>query len=326
MADAGEIKNMNTNAIRHVLKQKGPISKNRLARETGLSFPTISRAVDTLVAAGELLDKGAEKSTGGRCAQLYAINPTFKVTLSMRLEAQELGWFISDLTGNQLEAGTEICEGILQTIDTLIMRVQERYSQLGAISMGVAGTVHEGVVTEAFGYDELRGVNLSAYLNHRFGLPAVVEGDMQIVSTGYWSFCPASIRAVVCIYLGKIGIGGGIVIDGKAWNGASSFAGELHYLPIENNLKYAKTNFEHADIVEYYGKIIRSYVSILNPDRIVLYENRLISGQDEAIRRECEKYLPPQAVPIIKISAAFDEHYERGLFVLAENLLAETVY
>ncbi|KKO55310.1 ROK family protein [Paenibacillus sp. DMB20] len=323
MADAAEIKNINTNTIRRVLKQKGIMSKNMLARETGLSFPTVSRVVDSLVKAGELMDKGVGKSTGGRCAQLYAMNPTFKVTLSISLEAQELNWIVHDLFGEPLDSGTENCKGILQTIDTLVMRVQARYPQLGAIAMGLAGTVHQGIVTEAFGYDELRGVNLTAYLNHISGLPAVVEGDMQIVSTGYWSNYGHSSRAVVCIYLGKIGIGGGIVIDGKVWNGVSSFAGELHYLPIEHNFEYAKTHFEGADIVDYYARVVRSYVSLLNPDRIVLYENELISGKAHEIRKECAKNLPAHAIPHIEMIRSFKEDYERGLSVFAERLLTE---
>ncbi len=322
MADAGELKNMNTGAIRRILKAKGTMSKNELARETGLSFPTIGRAVDSMLSTGELLEKGAGTSTGGRCAQLYAINPLYRVITSLYLEAEELHWFISDLSGECVERGKEICdEGILKTIDTLIRRIQVRYPQLGAIAMGVAANVREGIMQRSFGYSELWGVNLSAYLNNISGLPCAVEGDMQIVSTGFWSRCIPPKKAVVCIYLGKMGIGGGAVIDGRAWHGASAFAGELHYLPIEHNMEYAQTHFKGADIVDYYSKIITSYIAILNPDRIILYDNELISGQANDIRIESVKNIPPHNIPQIEVSNEFEEDYRRGLFVFGNRLL-----
>ncbi len=322
MADAGEIKNMNTQAVRRVMLQKGIISKNELARETGLSFPTISRTIDQLVAAGELEQKGSSNSTGGRSAQLYAVNPVFMVSLSLRIEADKLNWFVSDLFGTSLESGLELCpDGIIQTIDTLIMRVQVRYPQLKAIAAGLAATVHRGTVTECFAHEELRGVNLSQHIMDISKLPCAVEGDMHVVSTGYWVNCSHSPKAVACIYLGAGGLGSGIVIEGKAWHGATEFAGELYYLPIEDNPKYVQTHYAGMNVVEHYGKIIRSYAALLNPDRVVLYENEFIAGKADEIRRICARNLPTQAIPQIEISNKFDEDYEKGLHALASGLL-----
>ncbi len=324
MADAGEIKNINTQAVRRVIQQKGIISKNELARETGLSFPTVSRTIEQLVASGELEQRGISNSTGGRSAQLYAINPVFTVSLLLRLEANKLNWFVSDLLGSKLESGLELCsDGILQTIDMLIMRVQVRYPQLKAIAVGLAATVHRGAVTECFTHPELRGVNLSQHIMDISKLPCTVEGDMHVVSTGYWANCSHSPKAVACIYLGEGGIGSGTVIEGSAWHGASEFAGELHYLPIEDNLKYAQTHFAGVNMAEYYSKIIRSYAVLLNPDRVILYENALIKGKADEIRRICAHNLPAQAIPQIEISNKFDEDYEKGLYVLAGRLLAK---
>lgn len=322
MADAGEIKNINTKLIRRMFKQNKTLSKNTLSRETGLSFSTINRLVDRLVEAGELVEMGAGNSTGGRCAQLYALNPMFQVTLSLRLEAAELKWFVTDLTGYCLESKTESCEsGVLKTIEELIRSVQIRYPQLGAIAMGVAGTVNHGIVTEPFGYEELRGVDLSAYIRQISSLPTAIEGDMFVASMGYCAGCREVPKAAVCIYIGQLGIGGGLVIGGNVWRGASEFAGELHYLPIEKNFEYVETKFDGADMVAYYGKIIRSYAALVNPDRVVLYENEFIAGKADAIRREFSFCLPPQAIPQLEVSRNFDGDYQLGLASIASDLL-----
>nr|WP_237179219.1 ROK family protein [Paenibacillus sp. MMS18-CY102] len=230
------------------------------------------------------------------------------------------------MLGDKLEAGAEVCsEGALKAIDVLIARVQADYPQLGAIVMGLAGTVHRGTVTEVFGYDELRGVNLAQHFEDTAKLPCMVEGDMHMVSMGYWAQCNHSPQAVVCIYLGEVGIGSGIVIEGKVWHGASEFAGELHYLPIENNITYAKTHFKNVNMAEYYGKVIRSYAALLNPDRVVLYENSFIAGKADEIRKICATSLPTHAIPQIELSNQFNEDYERGLFAAASHLLNQQV-
>lgn len=322
MADAGELKSINRNAIRNILKINGTVSKNFLVRKTGLSFPTISRAVDLMVSIGELLENGAGCSTGGRRAQLYTLNPLYKVILSLCLESDDLRWFVSGLAGENIEHGTERCSaGILTSIRTLVMRVQVRYPQLGAIAMGFAGNVRQGIVMEVFGHDELRGVNLSAYLQTISGLPCAVEGDMQIVATGYWSRCADPPEAAVCIYLGNLCMGGGIIIHGHAWHGTSSFAGELHYLPVEHNPNGVHTHFEGVDIVAYYAKVIRSYIAILNPDRIVLYENEFLSGKIDDIRKASINQLPLHAIPQIALSCEFEEDYDKGLFTLGSRMI-----
>lgn len=322
MATAGELKRINRSVIRQTICSKGTMSKNELAKETGLSFPTISRAVDSLVSTGELLEKGIGNSTGGRCARLYAVNPLFRVILSFSLETDEIQWFVSDLAENCVEQGKELCSAdVLENIGTLILRIQARYPQLGAVAMGIASIVRDGVVMESFGYNELRGVNLSAYLHHISGLPSVAEEDMKIVATGFWARCGPPNKAPVCIYLGKMGIGGCVVLNGHPWHGTSSFAGEIYYLPIEHSMEYEKTHFKDADLVDYYARVIRSYIALLNPDRIVLYQNKLINDKIDAIRKESEKDLPPPAVPSIELSYGFEEDYRKGLFVFGNRLL-----
>lgn len=47
MADAGLLRQENTALLRRAM-QDGVFSKNELARQTGLSFPTVGRIIDDL--------------------------------------------------------------------------------------------------------------------------------------------------------------------------------------------------------------------------------------------------------------------------------------
>lgn len=326
MADAGRLKQENTRLLRAAMQNGINYSKNELARQTGLSFPTVSRIVDELVKEGELRETGAAASTGGRCAKQYARDPAFRLFLCMRLEGRRLYWFVSDLADTRLEQDTVECrEGILQTIDTLLMRVRARYPRLAAVSMGFAGTMKDGKVAEAFGYPELRGVSLKAYLSERAGVPVAAARDMQVVAAGYAARSKHPPRAAACIYLGQAGIGAAVVLDGRVWCGASDFAGELHYLPIKNNLEYAQTRFAGADMTAYYMQVIRAYAALLNPDRVVLYENELLAGKVDRIRYACRQKLPAQAMPEIEVSDAFEQDYAAGLLAMAQEIMEETI-
>ena len=326
MADAGKLKKLNTALLRDAMRDGAARNKNDLARETGLSFPTVSRIVDELAVSGEAREVGAAASTGGRCAKQYALDPAFRQFLCMRLEARTLHWFVCDLVGNRLEEDAADCQkDILSTLDTLVMRAKVRYPHLAAAAFGLAGPLREGTVTEAFGFPELRGVSLKTHLEHKLELPAAVGRDTNCAVSGYLTRCAEMPRAVVCIYLGENGIGAGLSIGGVPFCGAAEFAGELHYLPIKNNLEYAKNHFAGADMVAYYMQVIRAYAALVNPDRVVLYDNALLTGKLERIRAACVKTLPPQAMPEIELSETFVEDYEAGLLAVARGLVKEDV-
>ena len=246
MADTGKLKRENTALLRQAM-QNGSAGKNDLARLTHLSFPTVSRIVDEMVECGEAQEIGTAASTGGRCAMQYRLNPQYRLFLCLRLEQDTLHWFVCDLDGTPLEQEQQTCSGdVRELLDTLLMRVRARYPRLAAVVLGFAGTMHNGIVTESFGYPELRGVSLSAYLRDKTGLPCMAARDMQVVAAGYAAQYTPTPKAVVCIYIGKLGAGAGIVLDGKVWGGAAGFAGELHYLPIKHNLEYAQNHFAGA--------------------------------------------------------------------------------
>ena len=185
MADAGLLRQENTALLRRAM-QDGVFSKNELARQTGLSFPTVGRIIDDMVERGEAREAGAAASTGGRCAMRYELDMHYRLFLCLRLEQDTLHWFVCGLDGVPLEQGEETCPGdVRELLDTLLMRVRARYPQLASVAFGFAGAMHDGVVMECFGYPELRGVSLSTHLHDKSGLPSAAVRDMQIVAAGY---------------------------------------------------------------------------------------------------------------------------------------------
>ncbi len=321
MADTGKLKRENTALLRQAM-QNGSAGKNDLARLTHLSFPTVSRIVDEMVECGEAQEIGTAASTGGRCAMQYRLNPQYRLFLCLRLEQDTLHWFVCDLDGTPLEQEQQTCSGdVRELLDTLLMRVRARYPRLAAVVLGFAGTMHNGIVTESFGYPELRGVSLSAYLRDKTGLPCMAARDMQVVAAGYAAQYTPTPKAVVCIYIGKLGRRRRYLApDGKkkVWGGAAGFAGELHYLPI-NILEYAQNHFAGADMSDYFTKVICGCAALINPDRVVLYADSRLTDKVSQIRESCAQALPEQAMPVIKLSVVLPAGLHPRVIYLGEK-------
>lgn len=324
MANSGTIKSINIKSVLKTLSEHESITKSDIAKYTGLSFPTVSTVIEHLIYKNEVNEVGVEDSIGGRCAKKYSLNPMYVVSLLLYLEGNKLNWIVSDFCRNKIASGNLNCKDrILEEMDEIIYSIKSSYSQLASIVIGVASNVNNGKIMSHIEYKELQGINITERFEEKYGIPVIIENDMNIAIRGYWDRHSSNdIEVVVNIYIGDNGMGASMIINGKVLKGKSNFAGELHYLPIcDDNIKYAKEGFGESDIVEYYGKVIQSYVSLINPNLIVLYNNVYIKGKLEDIKNYCKVRIPEEAMAKIILSDEFKEDYEFGLSMMANELI-----
>lgn len=324
MANSGTIKSINIKSVLKTLSEHESITKSDIAKYTGLSFPTVSTVIEHLIYKNEVNEVGVEGSIGGRCAKKYSLNPMYVVSLLLYLEGNKLNWIVSDFCRNKIASGNLNCKDrILEEMDEIIYLIKSSYSQLASIVIGVASNVNNGKIMSHIEYKELQGVNITELFEEKYGIPVIIENDMNVAIRGYWDRHSSNdIEVVVNIYIGDNGMGASMIINGKVLKGKSNFAGELHYLPIcDDNIKYAKEGFGESDIVEYYGKVIQSYVSLINPNLIVLYNNVYIKGKLEDIKNYCKVRIPEEAMAKIILSDEFKEDYEFGLSMMASELI-----
>ena len=79
------------------MEQEGPVSKSQVARQLGLSFPTVTRLLEDLGASGEVLTQGMGTSTGGRCPCHYRLNPDYRLFLLIQVEDGHMRWSLKNL-------------------------------------------------------------------------------------------------------------------------------------------------------------------------------------------------------------------------------------
>ena len=81
----------------------------------------------------------------------------------------------------------------------------------------------------------LQGLDLRDVVTRRFGLPAEIENDATAAAIGEWSLgAGRGVRDMVMITLGT-GVGGGLILDGKPFRGATGAAAEIGHLVVDVN-------------------------------------------------------------------------------------------
>jgi glucokinase len=105
---------------------------------------------------------------------------------------------------------------------------------VGVASPGALDLVH-GLVYEAPQLPGWDGVPIVEVLRSRFGVPVLLENDANAAGLGENRF-GAGRGTLNMVYLTiSTGVGGGIIIDGRVYHGATGAAGELGHMMLQVN-------------------------------------------------------------------------------------------
>lgn len=240
-ATASLIRRLNRSAVLDLIRERSPISRSEIARQLNMSMPTVMRVVDKLQDEDLVRRSGDSEVTGGRPGSLLEFNADGYAVLGLDLGGTKMFGTVADLGGNiqteiyrpwESNEPDQALEQVCALIYDLLSRPRPPQQQIRGIGVGAPGVTlfESGVVTWApsLGW---RNLPLKDILAGRFGLPVVVENDVNLAALGEYGFGAArQASSAACIAVGT-GIGAGIVIDRKIYRGFNQSAGEVGYLP-----------------------------------------------------------------------------------------------
>src|SRR3954452_15700414 len=96
------LRTLNQGALMQRLRDEGPVSRAQLARDTGLSKPTVSQALAELEAAGLVRAVGPAAPSRGRTALLYEPDPTAGYVVGIDIGRAWIRIAVADLAGTIL--------------------------------------------------------------------------------------------------------------------------------------------------------------------------------------------------------------------------------
>lgn len=126
----------------------------------------------------------------------------------------------------------EICREIISRA-----KAMKDFKKLAGTGIGVAGDIDQahGIVRFSPNLPAWKNANLRKILGRALPKPIIVDNDANAAALGaYWLDAKGKVNNLVCITLGT-GVGGGLVIDGKLYRGATGSAGEVGHIPFEPN-------------------------------------------------------------------------------------------
>ena len=215
-----------------------------LARELGTSIPKITRIVGEMEQAGILSDWGKQESATGRRPSLYGLNPNAGYFVGIEVGQDALTLAVTDFTGRLLQfqdgiaynlTGTEASVlGLCAAVKKQVRKYRLEPGKVRAVGVNLTGRVnHQTGYSYSYYISEEKPVR--DILEAGFGLPVFIENDSRGMAFGeYMSGIAGDARTVLFLNVGW-GLGMGMVLDGKLFNGKSGFSGEIGHFPLLDN-------------------------------------------------------------------------------------------
>jgi predicted NBD/HSP70 family sugar kinase len=234
---------MNERSVLELIRRSAPLSRAQVARESGLSKPTVSLALNGLLAAGLVREVG--RSTGGKgpSAALYELNPLAGWVVGIDVGRQWVRAAIADITGALVARRDERAR--VRSASTLIGQIGTLAHELAAEAGLRWNQVTHATVGSPGVFDPVRGMvamapNIPGWGRHglveavreQLGTNVSFENDVNLAALGEQSRGHGqNARNFVYLWVGT-GVGLGVVLDGELYRGSRGAAGEIAYLPI----------------------------------------------------------------------------------------------
>jgi predicted NBD/HSP70 family sugar kinase len=234
---------INERTVLESVRRIGPVSRAQIARETGLSKPTVSQALGALLGAGLVREAGRTSGGKGPTAVLYELNPQAGWVVGIDVGRDWVRAAIADVTGQFVARRDERAQ--VKSANTLI-------TQIGSIAHGLAadaGIKWRQVTFAAVGspgvFEPERGQVALAYalpgwgrqglvelVQRELGTNIAFENDVNLAAIGeQWHGLGKGVDNFVYLHLGT-GVGMGMVLNGELYRGSAGAAGEVGYLPL----------------------------------------------------------------------------------------------
>lgn len=243
-----QLKNYNRRSVLNFIRKNGAATKAGLASATGLTFMAIKKILEELEGLGLIRCDEMEKRGMGRHALTYVINETYKYTVGVHINKFVTSVALLDLGGHilamercsmetEFQNQNTFVEMIVSTIEKVIGEAGIGRDAVLGIGVGAPGPIdaENGVILTPPNMPFLNYLPIREVMEERTGYKVYLYKDTNAIAFGeYWN--GAGKKWSDLIYIdADMGIGSGLIIDGKINVGANSIAGEFGHITIDLN-------------------------------------------------------------------------------------------
>jgi predicted NBD/HSP70 family sugar kinase len=240
------LKDLNERAVLEMIRVAAPISRAQISRRAGISKPTVSLALESLLGAGLVREAAHDPAGPSYGAVFFEPVPEAALVLGLDLGAQFLRGALCDLSGevrarHDVEVAAADADRILDAIGALRATLVEASGlpdeRIDIVVIGVPGVVETatGRITLATNVPGLEERDFCREATELLSHPVTIENDINLAALGeHWTGIARGVDDFVFISIGT-GLGSGIVLRGEVHRGHNGAAGELDYTRAGND-------------------------------------------------------------------------------------------
>ena len=234
------LRNLNERTVLETIRAGAPISRAEISRRSGISKPTVSLALQSLLEA-MLVREAAERPDGpGYGALYFEPVPDAALVLGLDVGARFVRGAVCDLAGairarQDVELPVAVVPEAVAAIERLRSSLFEASGlepdRVDGVVVGVPGVVESetGVLRLAENVAGLEGRAFADELQSALGLPVTLENDINLAALGeHWQGVAQGVDDFVFLSIGT-GMGAGMVLRGELHRGRHGAAGEIDF-------------------------------------------------------------------------------------------------
>lgn len=218
-----------------------------ISSQVELSIPSVQKFLNELTEAGVVTENGVGISSGGRRPATYSLVADIAYIVTVAMDRFNTRIVLTDMQGDFKTPVQEFRLELYHNPDAteiLIAQIRKLISNCG---IDPSRIIAAGIAMPGF-IDEDRGINfnylpvkgdqtLKELMEEQLNLPVFLFNDSHAVAQAELKFGLGKTYTDLMVVNIGWGVGLGMILNGKIYNGSSGLAGEFSHIPLVSNGK-----------------------------------------------------------------------------------------
>jgi len=243
MARRALLKAINRSAILNIIKRHGPIARADIARLIKLSPATVTMQTSELIEDGLIYEKQEGDSRGGRPPILLALTTSAIFVIGVKLTEAHIVLALTDLNAEivarktlplQSTEPTAVAELMTQAINDLLATAEVPRKHLLGVGVGTAGIIDSanGIIRMS-PHTHWRDVPFAEIVEDKLGCAVYLDNNVNTLTLLERLYGPGQHNDNFLVITVGLGVGMGMVCNGKIYRGASGGGGEFGHTVVD---------------------------------------------------------------------------------------------
>ncbi|WP_200824480.1 ROK family transcriptional regulator [Nonomuraea solani] len=245
-ADFADVRATNLAVVLRFVREHAPCSRADIAASTGLNKATVSSLVADLIDRRLVRETGLTENRVGRPATMLVLDGSPYAAIGVEINVDSVSAVATGLAGERLltwrrsfSGGDSVNQGVAG-VGAIVRRVVNRMTKEERHVLGLAVAVpglvdvqgNVRIAPNLGWHDADIGGDLAKALRDP-GFPIQVDNDANLAALAEQRFGAHSGASDLVYLTGEMGVGAGIILDGRLRRGGLGYSGEIGHVQLD---------------------------------------------------------------------------------------------